>query len=64
MRLSDNSELPLPSNKSIRHLNELATAQLARMIRGGSREGYDDTEIVAAKALLDESKQHIRRGAV
>ena len=61
MTSSENSELSLPPIETIRRLNELATSKLAEMIRKRTEKGYDDAEIVAARALLDKSTQPMQR---
>ncbi len=50
--------LPLPDLKTVERLNEVATAKLSEIVRrsvAGERgwEGYEQAEVIAAKALLD-----------
>ena len=52
------SGLPLTDLKTVERLNETATAKLSEIVRRSVSgeagwEGYDRSEIVAAKALLD-----------
>lgn len=55
---SDDDGLSLPDTATLRQLDELATKKLAEITRRFSAgekgwQGYDEAEITAAKALLD-----------
>ena len=54
---TDNGELPIPSTKIVRKLNERATFKLAEITRDATGKGPNHAEVVAAKALLDKSTQ-------
>jgi hypothetical protein len=63
---SSYSDLPLPSVKSVEKLNEVATLKLAEIIRRNAAkergwDGYDEAEIIAARALLDKDSQKVER---
>lgn len=66
-KLSDATDgLPAPLLGSIQGLNELATSKLGEIIRRASTpdkgwDGYDQSEITAARALLDQSIAPIQR---
>jgi hypothetical protein len=50
--------LPLPDLKVVERLNETATAKLSEIVRRSVNgesgwEGYEQAEVIAAKALLD-----------
>lgn len=52
--------------KSVEKLNEVATIKLAEMIRRSAAkergwDGYDEAEIIAARALLDKDDQKVAR---
>jgi hypothetical protein len=52
------SALPLPDLKVVERLNETATAKLSEIVRRSVNgesgwEGYEQAEVIAAKALLD-----------
>ena len=50
------SSLPLPDLQTVERLNETATAKLSEIVRrslSGEFTGYDNSEIISAKALLD-----------
>jgi len=56
----------LPLLKTIERLNELATAKLGEIVRKHSSgekgwQGYEEAEIIAARALLDRSNARITR---
>lgn len=57
VKAADGDELPLPRLETIQQLNELATSKLAEIIRKYSTgengwQGYDEAEVIAARALL------------
>lgn len=59
-------DLAPPTLQSIQKLNQLATAKLAEIVRRGSArekdwDGYDEAELIAAKALIDRDTQPIER---
>ena len=59
-------KLPLPPLATVKKLNELATAKLAEIVRksasGASEwDGYNAAEILAGRALLDQSAQKVAR---
>lgn len=55
-------ELGLPSKSEVEGLNELATSRLGAIVRQSSPgDGYDEAELIAAKALLDQTTQEIER---
>ncbi|KAE9971337.1 hypothetical protein BLS_004473 [Venturia inaequalis] len=63
---SSYSDLPLPSVKSVEKLNEVATIKLAEIIRRSAAkergwDGYDEAEIIAARALLNKDDQKVAR---
>lgn len=63
---SSYNDLPLPSVKSVEKLNEVATVKLAEIIRRNAAkergwDGYDEAEIIAARALLDKDSQKVER---
>jgi hypothetical protein len=63
---SSYSDLPLPSVKSVEKLNEVATLKLAEIVRRSAAkergwDGYDEAEIIAARALLDKDGQKVVR---
>ncbi|KAI1864827.1 uncharacterized protein JN550_008647 [Neoarthrinium moseri] len=56
---SDNDNLALPDTTTLRQLDELATAKLGEITRRFSAgekgwQGYDETEITAAKTLIEK----------
>jgi hypothetical protein len=58
--------LPTPDLKTVERLNETATAKLSEIVRrsvGGEAgwEGYDEAEVIAAKALLNSDAEKITR---
>ncbi|TID27497.1 Peroxisome biosynthesis protein [Venturia nashicola] len=60
------SDLPLPSVKSVEKLNEVATVKLAEIVRRSAAkergwDGYDEAEMIAARALLDKDDQKVTR---
>ncbi len=63
---TSDDDLPLPSLSTVHRLNELATTKLAEIIRRSSTrengwEGYEESEIIAARELLDRDAQDLRR---
>lgn len=57
---------PLPPLATVKKLNELATSQLAEIVRksasgGNDWDGFNAAEILAARALLDQNAQKITR---
>jgi hypothetical protein len=59
-------ELPAPSKATIEKLNELATAKLAEIVRRSTSgekdwDGFSQTEIFAARALLNQNTAAIQR---
>ncbi|MCJ1462160.1 hypothetical protein MMC07_000760 [Pseudocyphellaria aurata] len=52
---TDDRDLLIPSVQTLNQLNEKATSRLAEIIRGSNRSGYQESEIIAAKNLLDKS---------
>jgi len=59
-------DLAPPSIKSVTKLNEVATSKLAEIVRRSSAsekgwDGYNETEITAARELLDKDTQKIER---
>jgi hypothetical protein len=59
-------ELPAPSRSTIEKLNELATAKLAEIVRRSTAgekdwDGFSQTEILAARALLNQNTATIQR---
>lgn len=52
---TDNRDLMIPSVQTLNRLNEKATSRLAEIIRGSNRNGYQESEIIAVKNLLDKS---------
>ncbi|RDW68503.1 hypothetical protein BP5796_09160 [Coleophoma crateriformis] len=62
---SKSDTAPLPTS-TVERLNELATAKLSEIVRrsaGGEKgwTGYDQAEVIAAQALLDQDKVSITR---
>jgi ER membrane protein complex subunit 2 len=62
----ETGELPTPDVKTVRKLNEVATAKLAEIVRrAGSSEkgwdGYNSAELKAAKELVGKDEQKIAR---
>ncbi|KAF3000384.1 hypothetical protein E8E14_006875 [Neopestalotiopsis sp. 37M] len=63
---SNDDDLPLPDAATLQRLDELATEKLAEITRkfaAGEKgwQGYDEAEIVAAKALLEEDSGAVPR---
>jgi len=63
---ASDDDLPPPSLSTVQRLNELATSKLAEIIRRSSTrekgwEGYEGSEIIAARELLDRDAQDLRR---
>lgn len=63
---SNDDDLPLPNAATLQRLDELATEKLAEITRkfaAGEKgwQGYDEAEIVAAKALLEEDSSAVPR---
>ena len=59
-------DLALPTVESVKKLNELATSKLAEIVREGSSgekgwDGYSESELIAARELLDRHTQKIER---
>ena len=59
-------DFQIPSMKSIEQLNELATSKLAEIVRKHVTKapgwaGYDGGEVIAARALLDQDTQDVKR---
>ncbi|KAF2221508.1 tetratricopeptide repeat domain-containing protein [Elsinoe ampelina] len=59
-------DLAPPPVPAVESLNELATSKLGEMVRrGAAREsgwdGYDEAELIAARALLDRDTQKVQR---
>lgn len=59
-------DLPTPSQQTVQKLRELATAQLAEIVRRSSAgevgwTGYDDAEVAAARALLSRESAGVAR---
>lgn len=52
---TDNRDLMIPSVQTLNRLNELATSRLAEITRGAGRSSYEESEITAAKELLDKN---------
>ncbi|KAF7514947.1 hypothetical protein G7054_g14870 [Neopestalotiopsis clavispora] len=62
----NDDDLPLPDAATLQRLDELATEKLAEITRkfaAGEKgwQGYDEAEIVAAKALLEEDSSAVPR---
>ena len=53
-------ELPIPSEKTLQRLNEMATSRLAQIARI-SNSPYNENEVNAVKQLLDGSTQAVIR---
>lgn len=51
---TDNRDLMIPSVQTLNRLNEQAISRLAEITRGASRSSYEESEITAAKELLDK----------
>ncbi|MCJ1270834.1 hypothetical protein MMC22_010731 [Lobaria immixta] len=49
------TDLTIPSVQTLNRLNEEATSRLAEITRVASRSGYEESEIIAAKELLEKS---------
>jgi len=63
---SEDGELPVPNIKTIQLLNQQATVKLSEIVRrstGGEPGwgGYDEAELIAAKALLDRDENSVVR---
>lgn len=63
---SEDGELPIPDIKTVQLLNQQATAKLSEIIRrstGGEAGwgGYDEAELIAAKALLNRDANPVVR---
>ncbi|ETS80369.1 hypothetical protein PFICI_07898 [Pestalotiopsis fici W106-1] len=63
---SSDNDMPLPDATTLRRLDELATEKLAEITRkfaAGEKgwQGYDEAEVVAAKALLEEDSSAVTR---
>jgi len=63
---SSENELPPPTVATVQRLHELATSKLAEAIRRNTAgekgwDGYDEAEIIAARALLDRDTKDIER---
>ncbi|KAF1815969.1 hypothetical protein P152DRAFT_411307 [Eremomyces bilateralis CBS 781.70] len=59
-------ELSVPDKATVESLNELATSKLVEILRKGSSgehgwDGYEDAELVAIQALLDQTSQKVER---
>jgi len=59
-------DLPLPSQAKIQRLNELATSKLSDIISHASAgdaywQGYEQSEVISARQLLDREIQPIKR---
>jgi ER membrane protein complex subunit 2 len=62
----NDDDLPLPDAATLQRLDELATEKLAEITRkfaAGEKgwQGYDEAEIVAAKALLEKDSSAVPR---
>ncbi|GAM89261.1 hypothetical protein ANO11243_072980 [Dothideomycetidae sp. 11243] len=58
--------LNTPPLGAVESLNELATSKLGQIVRRGAAkqtgwDGYDEAELIAARALLDQDTQQIQR---
>ncbi|GAB7334076.1 hypothetical protein MBLNU13_g06156t1 [Cladosporium sp. NU13] len=63
---TSDSELPLPSLKTVEKLNEAATAKLSEIVRrskSGEKnwDGYSEAELIAAQELLNRDAQNVAR---
>lgn len=59
-------DLAPPTVESVKNLNALATSKLAEIVRRSSSgdkgwDGYSESELIAAKALLDRDVQKVKR---
>lgn len=59
-------DLPPPDRSTVERLNQLATSKLAEIVRKSSSgergwEGYDQAELIAARALLNQDEEKITR---
>lgn len=59
-------DLAPPSIEAVTKLNELATAKLAEIVRRSAAgeegwDGYSQSELIAARELLDRDTQKIQR---
>ena len=54
-------ELSLPSEQTLRKLNEKATSRLAQMARPSNSRQFDQAEISAVKELLDRDTEAVTR---
>ena len=54
-------ELPLPSEQTVKKLNERATSRLAQMARLSNSRQFDQVETSAVKELLDRSTEAVTR---
>lgn len=52
---TDQGDLMIPSVQTLNRLNEKATSRLAEITRGTSHSIYEESEINAAKELLNKS---------
>lgn len=63
---ASDDDLPPPELVTVEKLNERATSKLAEIVRRASAkekgwEGYDEAELIAARALLDADENKIQR---
>ena len=59
-------DLAPPTLESVKKLNELATSKLGEIVRRGSSgekgwDGYSESELIAARELLNRDTQKIQR---
>lgn len=65
-KLPADEDFPVPSLQTVEKLKELATKKLAEIVRKSSAgekgwEGYDEAEVIAARALLDKESAGVAR---
>ncbi|KAF2098946.1 tetratricopeptide repeat protein [Rhizodiscina lignyota] len=63
---TSDGDLPPPPVETVEKLHEIATSKLAEIVRRGSAgekgwEGYDEAELIAARALLDKDEEKVER---
>lgn len=62
---TDSRDLMIPSVQTLNRLNGEATSRLVEITRVASRSSYEESEIIAAKELLDKSTfQHCGEGLI
>lgn len=65
-KLPADEDFPVPSLQTVEKLKELATKKLAEIVRKSAAnergwEGYDEAEVIAARALLDRESAGVAR---